>query len=149
MLPVQVTKEPISTKGCRVTAQISLAGRFLVYMPYATKVGVSRKIENREQRAKLREMVSKLVPNDAGGVIVRTVAEGVTEDHFRREILSLINTWKKIKRKQTFARRGAGAAASRSVPHAQPGARCLFGQGGRALGRLARAASRDLASTSN
>ena len=78
MLPVQVTKEPISTKGCRVTAQISLAGRFLVYMPYATKVGVSRKIENREQRAKLREMVSKLVPHDAGGVIVRTVAEGVT-----------------------------------------------------------------------
>ena len=106
MLPVQVTKEPISTKGCRVTAQISLAGRFLVYMPYATKVGVSRKIENREQRAKLREMVSGLVPPDAGGVIVRTVAEGVTEDHFRREILSLINTWKKIKRKQTFARRG-------------------------------------------
>jgi ribonuclease G len=106
MLPVQVTKEPISTKGCRVTAQISLAGRFLVYMPYATKVGVSRKIENREQRAKLREMVSKLVPSDAGGVIVRTVAEGVTEDHFRREILSLINTWKKIKRKQTYLRRG-------------------------------------------
>jgi ribonuclease G len=106
MLPVQVTKEPISTKGCRVTAQISLAGRFLVYMPYATKVGVSRKIESREQRAKLREMVSGLVPADAGGVIVRTVAEGVTEDHFRREILSLINTWKKIKRKQGFARRG-------------------------------------------
>jgi ribonuclease G len=106
MLPVQVTKEPISTKGCRVTAQISLAGRFLVYMPYATKVGVSRKIENREQRAKLREMVSKLVPSDAGGVIVRTVAEGVTEDHFRREIESLINTWKKIKRKQTYLRRG-------------------------------------------
>ncbi len=106
MLPVQVTKEPISTKGCRVTAQISLAGRFLVYMPYATKVGVSRKIENREQRAKLREMVSKLVPHDAGGVIVRTVAEGVTEDHFRREIESLINTWKKIKRKQLYTRRG-------------------------------------------
>lgn len=106
MLPVQVTKEPISTKGCRVTAQISLAGRFLVYMPYATKVGVSRKIENREQRAKLREMVSKLVPSDAGGVIIRTVAEGVTEDHFRREILSLINTWKKIKRKQLYSRHG-------------------------------------------
>jgi ribonuclease G len=106
MLPVQVTKEPISTKGCRVTAQISLAGRFLVYMPYATKVGVSRKIENREQRAKLREMVSKLVPADAGGVIVRTVAEGVTEDHFRREIESLINIWKKVKRKQLYTRRG-------------------------------------------
>ena len=104
-LPVQVTKEPISTKGCRVTAQISLAGRFLVYMPYGSKVGVSRKIESREQRAKLRELVSRLLPRDAGGVIVRTVAEGVTEEHFRREIDSLVNLWRKINRKQTFVRR--------------------------------------------
>jgi ribonuclease G len=104
-LPVQVTKEPISTKGCRVTAQISLPGRFLVYMPYASKVGVSRKIESREQRAKLREMVAKLLPEDAGGVIVRTVAEGVTEEHFRREIDSLLAVWKKINRKKTFVRR--------------------------------------------
>jgi ribonuclease G len=104
-LPVQVTKEPIGTKGCRVTAQISLPGRFLVYMPYASKVGVSRKIESREQRAKLRDMVSKLLPKDAGGVIVRTVAEGVTEEHFRREIDSLLALWKKINRKKTFVRR--------------------------------------------
>ncbi len=104
-LPVQVTKEPISTKGCRVTAQISLPGRFLVYMPYASKVGVSRKIESREQRAKLREMVGKLLPKDSGGVIVRTVAEGVTEEHFRREIDSLLALWKKINRKKTFVRR--------------------------------------------
>jgi ribonuclease G len=104
-LPVQVTKEPISTKGCRVTAQISLPGRFLVYMPYASKVGVSRKIESREQRAKLREMVTKLLPKDSGGVIVRTVAEGVTEEHFRREIESLLALWRKINRKKTFVRR--------------------------------------------
>jgi len=104
-LPVQVTKEPISTKGCRVTAQISLAGRFLVYMPYGSKVGVSRKIESREQRAKLREMVTKLLPRDSGGVIVRTVAEGVTEEHFRREIDSLVNLWRKINRKKTFVRK--------------------------------------------
>jgi ribonuclease G len=104
-LPVQVTKEPISSKGCRVTAQISLPGRFLVYMPYASKVGVSRKIESREQRAKLREMVSKLLPDNSGGVIVRTVAEGVTEDHFRREIESLLALWKKINRKKSFVRR--------------------------------------------
>jgi ribonuclease G len=104
-LPVQVTKEPIGTKGSRVTAQISLPGRFLVYMPYASKVGVSRKIESREQRAKLREMVTKLLPKDAGGVIVRTVAEGVTEDHFRREIESLLQLWRKINRKKTFVRR--------------------------------------------
>ena len=104
-LPVQVTKEPISTKGCRVTAQISLPGRFLVYMPYASKVGVSRKIESKEQRAKLREMVGKLLPKDAGGVIVRTVAEGVTEDHFRREIDALLARWRRINRKKTFVRR--------------------------------------------
>ncbi len=104
-LPVQVTKEPISTKGCRVTAQISLPGRFLVYMPYASRVGVSRKIESREQRAKLREMVTRLLPEDSGGVIVRTVAEGVTEDHFKREIEALLNQWRKIKRKQLYVRK--------------------------------------------
>jgi ribonuclease G len=99
-----VTKEPISTKGPRVTAQISLPGRFLVYMPYASKVGVSRKIESREQRSKLREMVSSLMPKDSGGVIVRTVAEGITEELVSREIESLINLWKKINRKKTFVR---------------------------------------------
>jgi len=104
-LPVQVTKEPISTKGCRVTAQISLPGRFLVYMPYASRVGVSRKIESREQRARLREIVTRLLPADSGGMIVRTVAEGVTEEHFKREIDSLLNQWRKVKRKQLYVRK--------------------------------------------
>jgi ribonuclease G len=103
-LLVQVTKEPISTKGCRVTAQISLPGRFLVYMPYASKVGVSRKIENKDLRVRLREMVSRHLPKDAGGMIVRTVAEGVTEEHFQREVESLLNLWRKINRKKTFVR---------------------------------------------
>ncbi len=103
-LLVQVTKEPISTKGCRVTAQISLPGRFLVYMPYASKVGVSRKIESKELRGRLREMVSASLPKDSGGMIVRTVAEGVTEDHFRREVESLLNLWRKVNRKKTFVR---------------------------------------------
>ena len=103
---VQVTKEPIGTKGPRVTAQISLAGRFLVYMPFASKVGVSRKIENREQRAKLREMVSKLVPKDAGagGWIIRTVAEDLTEQSCKREIDHLYGLWTKIKRKSGSVR---------------------------------------------
>ncbi|HRP08699.1 MAG TPA: Rne/Rng family ribonuclease, partial [Gemmatimonadales bacterium] len=104
-LPVQVIKEPISTKGSRVTAQISLAGRFLVYMPYASRVGVSRKIESREQRARLKEMVARHLPPDAGGMIVRTVAEGVTEEHFRREIESLLGLWNKVKRKQHYVKR--------------------------------------------
>ncbi len=103
-LLVQVTKEPISTKGCRVTAQISLPGRFLVYMPYASKVGVSRKIESKELRSKLREMVATYLPKDAGGMIVRTVAEGVTEEHFQREVEGLLGLWKKINRKKTFVR---------------------------------------------
>ncbi len=103
-LLVQVTKEPISTKGSRVTAQISLAGRFLVYMPYASKVGVSRKIESREERVKLREMVGRYLPKDSGGMIVRTVAEGTTEDHFKREVESLLGLWKKINKKTRFVR---------------------------------------------
>ena len=103
-LLVQVTKEPIGTKGPRVTRQISLAGRFLVFMPYASKVGVSRKIESREERARLRQMVTNILPKDSGGVIVRTVGEEVTEDTFRRELESLLKLWKKIVKKQTFVR---------------------------------------------
>ncbi len=101
---VQVIKEAIGTKGPRVTAQVSLAGRFLVYMPFASKVGVSRKIEAREQRAKLREMVTKLVPPDAGGWIIRTVADDLTEASCKREIEHLLGLWKKIKRKQASGR---------------------------------------------
>jgi ribonuclease G len=103
-LLVQVTKEPISTKGPRVTTQISMPGRYLVYMPHASKVGVSRKIENREERARLRQMVGAMLPKDSGGVIVRTVAEGIGEDDLKRELKSLLALWKKIKRKATFVR---------------------------------------------
>jgi ribonuclease G len=101
---VQVSKEPIGTKGPRVTRQISLAGRFLVFMPYASKVGVSRKIESREERVRLRQMVTNILPKGEGGVIVRTVGEEVTEETFRREIESLLKLWKKIVKKQVFVR---------------------------------------------
>jgi ribonuclease G len=101
---VQVTKEPISTKGPRVTTQISLPGRFLVFMPHASKVGVSRKIDNRDERARLRKMMTGLMPKDAGGIIVRTVAEDITEDDLKRELKSLLALWKKIKRKAAFVR---------------------------------------------
>mgnify|MGYP001613379452 CR=1 FL=1 len=101
---VQVSKEPIGTKGPRVTRQISIPGRFLVYMPYASKVGVSRKIESREERARLRQMVTNILPQESGGVIVRTVGEELTEDHFKRELDSLLKLWKKITKKATFVR---------------------------------------------
>ncbi len=103
-LIVQVSKEPISTKGPRVTAQISLAGRFLVYMPDAERVGVSRKIGDREARKRLRAQVEEVLPKDSGGVIVRTVGEDVTKETLERELSTLIGQWKKIKRKTQFVR---------------------------------------------
>jgi ribonuclease G len=101
---VQISKEPISTKGPRVTAQISLAGRFLVYMPSASRVGVSRKIGDRAERQRLRQQLQSVLPPDSGGVIVRTVGEDVTQETFERELTSLINQWKKIKKKTNFTR---------------------------------------------
>jgi ribonuclease G len=101
---VQVSKEPISTKGPRVTAQVSLAGRFLVYMPSASRVGVSRKIGERAERQRLREMVRAVLPADSGGVIVRTVGEDATQQTFQRELNTLMGQWKRIKRKTHFVR---------------------------------------------
>jgi ribonuclease G len=103
-LLVQVSKEPISTKGPRVTAQVSLAGRFLVFMPFASRVGVSRKIGDRAERQRLRAQVQEILPPKSGGVIVRTVGEDVTPETFQRELNTLIQTWKKIKRKTHFVR---------------------------------------------
>jgi len=103
-LIVQVSKEPISTKGPRVTAQVSLAGRFLVYMPHASRVGVSRKIGDRTERARLREQVQGILPPKSGGVIVRTVGEDATPEAFQRELNTLIGTWKRAKKKTTFVR---------------------------------------------
>jgi ribonuclease G len=99
---VQVSKEPISTKGPRVTAQVSLAGRFLVFMPFASRVGVSRKIGERAERQRLRQQVQKVLPKDSGGVIVRTVGEDVTQQTFEQELTTLINQWAKINKKQKF-----------------------------------------------
>lgn len=99
---VQVSKEPISTKGPRVTAQVSLAGRFLVFMPFASRVGVSRKIGVRAERQRLREQVQSVLPKDKGGVIVRTVGEDVTQETFTRELQTLIGQWDRINKKQKF-----------------------------------------------
>jgi ribonuclease G len=99
---VQVSKEPISTKGPRVTAQVSIAGRFVVFMPFASRVGVSRKIGERAERQRLREQVQKVLPKNAGGVIVRTVGEDITQETFQNEITSLINQWAKINKKTKF-----------------------------------------------
>jgi ribonuclease G len=101
---VQVSKEPINTKGPRVTAHISLPGRFLVYMPGSDHVGVSRKIEDREERARLRALAREALPPNSGGVIVRTVGEELTRETFERELKSLQDTWRQIQRKKARAK---------------------------------------------
>ena len=96
---VQVTKEAIGTKGPRLTAEISLPGRFLVYMPFSSRVGVSRKIDGRDQRSKLRKMAHDILPKGSGGLIVRTVGEEVTQEKLEREFTRLHERWQKIQAK--------------------------------------------------
>ncbi len=93
---VQVTKEPIGTKGPRVTAQISLPGRSLVYMPRSEHIGVSRKIEDREERSRLRRLMRDVLKQEPGGVIVRTVGEDAKRKALERELKGLVKTWKRI-----------------------------------------------------
>src|SRR5258705_5309574 len=83
-LLVQVIKDPIGTKGARLSTQVSLAGRFLVYLPNDAHIGISQRIEGENGRAQLRERVKDLLPADEkGGFIVRTLAESATEDELR------------------------------------------------------------------
>ena len=89
---VQVAKEPISTKGPRLTAEISLAGRNLVFMPFADKVSVSKKIRSAEERTRLKKIVQKVKPKDVG-IIIRTVAEGKDENEIADEIKGLAKRW--------------------------------------------------------
>ena len=101
---VQVTKEPMGTKGPRLTTQISLPGRFLVYMPGSSHVGVSRKIEERGERARLRKLAKEIVPPDRGGVIVRTVGEELNRKTFQNEFNRLLESWQEIQEKARKAR---------------------------------------------
>jgi ribonuclease G len=100
---VQASKEPIGTKGPRVTTHISLPGRFLVFMPGSSHIGVSRKIDDREERARLRAMAKEVVP-DGVGCIIRTVGEELTREVFEREFTTLYDTWKKIQKRSKTAR---------------------------------------------
>jgi len=125
-LLVQVSKEPISTKGPRVTAHISLPGRFLVYMPGSDHVGVSRKIEDREERARLRAIAREALPPKSGGVIVRTVGEELTKETFERELRALMQLWKQIQKKASRGR--APAAVHREAKLVAGIIRDLFSQ---------------------
>ncbi|MER7298678.1 Rne/Rng family ribonuclease [Nocardioides sp. NPDC127514] len=94
---VQVTKDPIGHKGARLTSQISLAGRFLVYVPDGTTSGISRKLPDTE-RNRLKTLLKEIVP-DTAGVIVRTAAEGAAEDELTRDVERLKARWEDIEKK--------------------------------------------------
>ncbi|MBI5538045.1 MAG: Rne/Rng family ribonuclease [Deltaproteobacteria bacterium] len=96
---VQVSKDPIGTKGGRVTSHVSLPGRYVVYMPTIDHVGVSRRIGALRERQRLRESIDAMRP-PKGGLIVRTVAEGLTKGQLKADIAYLVRLWGEIVRKR-------------------------------------------------
>lgn len=97
-LLVQVVKDPIGTKGARLSTQISLAGRMLVYLPQDPHIGVSQRIEDEAERAQLREMLARVVPADEkGGYIIRTSAEDASEADLAADIDYLRKRWTQIR----------------------------------------------------
>ncbi len=92
---VQVAKEPLGTKGARVTMFLSLPGRFLVLMPDFTHIGISRRIEAPEERARLSDIVKEIKPDDIG-VIVRTAAADIDAGHLQRDLKFLLKNWRGV-----------------------------------------------------
>ncbi|HKK05894.1 MAG TPA: ribonuclease G [Gammaproteobacteria bacterium] len=110
-LLVQVIKDPLGTKGARLTTHISIPSRFLVFMPGNAHIGVSQKIEAEEERTRLKELVRAAAPEFAsGGYIVRTVAEGVSEEALRADMRFLHKLWSEIQER-------SGGEASGSLVH--------------------------------
>ena len=98
---VQVTKDPIGHKGARLTSQVSLPGRYLVYVPGASMTGISRKLPDTE-RTRLKQILKEVMPENAG-VIVRTAAEGASEEELARDVARLAAQWEAIQRKAKSA----------------------------------------------
>ncbi len=107
---VQVSKDPIGHKGARLTTQVSLAGRYLVYVPGASSTGISRKLPDTE-RQRLKEILREVVPADAG-VIIRTASEGVKEEDIRADVERLQERWTQI---EATAAETKGKAAGAAV----------------------------------
>jgi ribonuclease G len=96
-LLVQVIKDPIGTKGARLSTQLSFAGRLLVYLPQESHIGVSQRIENEEEREALRAKLQQVLPADhKGGYIVRTMAEAATDDELRADVTYLDKLWNNL-----------------------------------------------------
>jgi ribonuclease G len=96
---VQIAKEPIAKKGARITSHIALPGRFLVFMPTVSHVGVSRKIASDDERLRLKRILISERGEATGGFIVRTAAEGASEEELRSDLRFLIHLWAEIKQR--------------------------------------------------
>ena len=101
---VQIAKEPIAKKGARITSHIALPGRFLVFMPTVNHVGVSRKISSDDERQRLKRILISEKGETTGGFIVRTAAEGASEEDLRTDIRFLISLWAEIKQRSDTAK---------------------------------------------
>ena len=106
---VQVSKDPVGHKGARLTTQVSLAGRYLVYVPGASSTGISRKLPDTE-RQRLKEILREVVPPEAG-VIIRTASEGVKEEDIRTDVNRLQERWTQIESKAVETKKKAAGAA--------------------------------------
>ncbi|QLL05889.1 Rne/Rng family ribonuclease [Mycobacterium vicinigordonae] len=106
---VQVSKDPVGHKGARLTTQVSLAGRYLVYVPGASSTGISRKLPDTE-RQRLKEILREVVPSNAG-VIIRTASEGVKEEDIRGDVTRLQERWNQIDAKAAETKQKAAGAA--------------------------------------
>jgi ribonuclease G len=100
---VQVSKEPIGTKGARVTSHVSLPGRHVVYLPTVEHIGVSKRIGSARERSRLREVIDSIKP-PKGGLIVRTVAEGLTKKQLKNDIGYLVKVWEEVSKRHDGAR---------------------------------------------
>ncbi|MGL5865217.1 MAG: Rne/Rng family ribonuclease [Dermatophilaceae bacterium] len=116
---VQVTKDPIGHKGARLTSQISLPGRYVVYVPEGAMTGISRKLPDTE-RSRLKSILKQVVPERAG-VIVRTAAEGASEAELTADVTRLTATWEKISAKADAAgKRKSGSGGAPLLLHGEP-----------------------------
>ena len=92
LLPVQIAKEPISTKGPRLSSDLSIAGRFVVLVPFSSSVSISKKIKSSTERSRLKKIVESIKPANFG-VIIRTVSEGKGVEELQKDLLDLISKW--------------------------------------------------------
>ena len=108
LLPVQIAKEPISTKGPRLSSDLSIAGRYVVLVPFSEVISISKKIKSNTERTRLRKVVESIKPKHFG-VIIRTVSEGKGVDELQKDLLDLISKW------ETFVTKLPGTEPAKKV----------------------------------